>query len=352
MGKRWRKYAVGPYRLGQLKGQAVVVWTDAEGSHRRRLGVVESEVAARVKLDDWVRKVHVIRAATGATVSEVWARYVADRMLDGKQAPQFRDSWRALEPRFGSLPVDAITADICRDYTRDRIASGVSQGTVWTELTKLRSCINWAFKRRVIASAPYVWIPSKPPPKQRVLTPEEACKLIDACVMPHVRLFVVLALTTGGRKGAILSLTWDRVDFERQSIDLREPDVLDPLTKRVRKSRALVPMTAFARAALQDARASALSGHVIEWDGEPIANIRKGFDEAAKRAGLAGVTPHTLRHTSASWLASDGIEMERIARHLGHRDPNTSRQIYAKPDVESLRPAADVIDMRIRRRGA
>lgn len=35
MGKRWRKYRVGAYRLGQLHDQAVVVWTDAQGTHHR-----------------------------------------------------------------------------------------------------------------------------------------------------------------------------------------------------------------------------------------------------------------------------------------------------------------------------
>lgn len=351
MGKHWRKYAVGPYRLGQLKGQVVAVWTDANGHHRRRLGRAASEVEARALLDAWARRVALIKADAAQTVGELWAAYVQDRLADGKQAPQFKDAWRALRPRFDRLPVDAITADVCRDYTRERIAAGVSQGSVWTELTKLRSCINWAHKRRVIASAPYVWIPSKPPPKQRVLTPEEAIALMDACIMPHVRLFVLLALTTGARSGAILGLTWDRVDLARRTIDLREPEVVDPLTKRVRKGRSVVPMTDGARAALQDAKAGALSDYVIEWDGERVAKVRKGFMAAASRAGLADVTPHTLRHTAASWMASDGVEMERIARHLGHRDPNTSRQIYAKPDVESLRPAADVIDMRIRRRG-
>jgi integrase len=170
--------------------------------------------------------------------------------------------------------------------------------------------------------------------------------------MAHVKLFVILAITTAGRKGALLALTWDRVSFEHATIDLREPETIDPLTKKARKSRAIVPMTALARAALTEAKAGALTDHVIEWDGEPVKNIRKGFMAAVERAGLKDVTPHSLRHVAASWLASSGIEMELIARHLGHRDPSVTRQVYAKPDVESMRPAAEIIDMRIRRRGA
>jgi len=349
MGRKWRKYAVGKYRLQQLKGQAVVVWDDGQTRHRRRLGNANTEVEAKALLDAWARRVAIVRAEAAQTIGDLFRAYEADRIADGKQAANFRDSWRALAPRFDALPADAITADVCRDYARARLAAGVSQGTIWTELTRLRSCINWATKRGLMPRAPYVWIPTKPRSRQRVLTPAEVITLIDACVMPHTRLFVLLAITTGARSGALVSLTWDRVDFEAATIDLREPEIVDPLTKRVRKSRAIVPMTAEARAALLDAKAGALTDYVIEWDGAPIKKVRKAFMAAAARAGLADVTPHTLRHTAASWLASGGVEMERIARHLGHRDPATTRNVYAKPDVNSMRDAADVIDMQLRR---
>lgn len=354
MGKRWRKYRVGKYRLGQLHDQAVVAWRDEKGPHRRRLGLAASEVEARALLDAWIRRLALVKADSARTIGELYDSYKADRVADGKVGANFVDSWKALGPRFGSLPVDAVTADICRDYTRQRIAQGVSQGTVWTELTRLRSCLNWAAKRRVIPyPPPYVWIPKKPGPKQRVLTPEEAVALIDACVMPHVRLYVILSLTTGGRKGAILDLPWSRVDFEAATIDLRETEVPDPLTKRVRKGRGIVPMTSEARAALTEAKAGALTDYVIEWDGDaPVGNVRTGFMAAVKRAGLESVTPHTLRHTAASWAVNGGVPMEFAARLLGHRDPDTTRHHYAKVDVDSLRPAADIIDMKIRRKKA
>jgi integrase len=51
-----------------------------------------------------------------------------------------------------------------------------------------------------------------------------------------------------------------------------------------------------------------------------------------------------------TWLDEDGVPMERISKLAGHRDVNTTRTIYVKPSVETLKPAADVIDMRLRRR--
>lgn len=143
MGKRWRKYSVGKYRLGALNGQAVVCWTDEQGKdHRRRLGVAASEIDARALLDSWVSDVQIIRdkKAKSKAVAELWAAYRADRQKDGKVMINFDNDWKPLGPRFGALEVDAITADICRDYAAERERQGKSVSTTWTELTRLRSC--------------------------------------------------------------------------------------------------------------------------------------------------------------------------------------------------------------------
>jgi integrase len=129
----------------------------------------------------------------------------------------------------------------------------ISVGTVWSELLRLRSCLNWAEERHIIPFAPHVWIPRKPDPRDTVMTEGEVLLLIDNCVVPHVRLFAILAITTAGRSAAILELTSDRVDFEAGTIDLKVKEIIDPLTKKARKDRSMVKMTEEARQALLDA---------------------------------------------------------------------------------------------------
>lgn len=352
MGKRWRKYQVGKYRLGQLYGEAVVCWRDENKKpHRRRLGV-HTEVEGKAALDKFARGVKLLQERETKTLGEIWDAYKLDREKDGKLIANFENDWKALKPRFASLNVDALNADICREYAEQRRDQKKSASTIWTELLRLRSCVNWAFKRNIILIKPYVWVPDKPGGRTRVMTEAEVISLIDSCVMPHVRLFVILAISTAGRSGAICQLTWDKIDFDAGTIDLRSSEKPNPLKKTGRKGRALVPMTSEARAALLEAQKGALTDHVIEWNGEPIKKIRKGFMEAVKRAKLTEVTPHVLRHTVISWLDEDGIPMERISKLAGHRDINTTRTIYAKPGVKVLRPAAELIDIRLRRKSA
>jgi integrase len=345
MGKRWRKYANGRFRLGQLNKQAVAVWRDDYGTkHRYRLEAwTESE--GRSALDAFVRKRDRLTGDEATTIAAIYASYQADREKDGKQAANFVESWKALKGRFANLTPDDITADLCRAYTTERTNAGKSAGTAWTELTRLRSALHWAKRHRIIKEVPYVWIPQKPPAKTRVLNQAEVIRLLEGCKMPHVRLFVILALCTGGRTGALLELTWDRVDLEAGTIDLRIDEPSNPLLKTARKGRAKVPMNNLARAALQEARQGALTDFVVEWDGEPIKSVRKGFSEACRRAGLEDVTPHTLRHTAASWMESGGIPMGQISRFLGHKTESVTRNIYSKPDTKHLQPAAKILDL-------
>lgn len=347
MGRHWRKVEIGGYRLGRLNGQAVAVWRDDDGHHRYRLGHAATEAEATSLLSAFAHA-QIAAEPAAVTVGTLFRAYMDDRAKDGKRMPAFRDNWKALAPFFEELRPLQIDADLCRAYGARRIEQGVSVGTVWSELTRLRSAMNWARKRRVIAEAPYVWLPAKPAPRDRVLTPAEATKLIDACVMPHVKLFVVLALATGGRSGALLELTWDRVDFEGEVIDLRSTVThLNPLTKRAMKGRAVVPMSGMARAALAEAREGSLSNWVVEWCGEPVKSIRKGFSEACRRAKLVGVTPHTLRHSHATWAVEGGQSFYAVSRMLGHKDSRTTERIYAKPSPWHIRGVADAVGLRL-----
>ncbi|MBF0251664.1 MAG: site-specific integrase [Alphaproteobacteria bacterium] len=246
------------------------------------------------------------------------------------------DAWKRLKPHFGHLRPDQINRMTCRAYTEDRRRAGVSDGTIIKELTTLRAALRWHDKN----TPAQFEMPSAPAPRERYLTKEEFIALRDACSRPHVKLFVILALSTAGRASAILELTWDRVDFERGLIRLAIPD-----DHGRKKGRAIVPMTTMARAALEEAKRGALTNHVIEYAERPVASVKKGFGDACRRAGLEGVTPHTLRHTAAVWMAEAGTPMTEIATFLGHTDSQITERVYARYSPEYLRTAATALDL-------
>lgn len=109
-----------------------------------------------------------------------------------------------------------------------------------------------------------------------------------------------------------------------------------------RQRRAPVPIADALRPYLLEARSGATCDAVIEFAGGRVASVKTGFHAACRRAGLAGVTPHTLRHTAATWMAHGRVPMAEIARYLGDSE-RTTEKVYAKHSPDYLRGAAKVL---------
>ena len=322
------------YRIGRLNGRFTVSWWEDGKRRRYRLDARTRTDAAREAIDVIRCKVE---APEGATVADLWEAYRREKV--GRQvAHGMLHEGKAVLPHFGHLRPDQVTVETCRSYTALRRKAGKSDGTIWTEQGHLRTVFVWAFKRRLLSHAPEVERPPKPAPKDRWLTTDEIDRLLSTRMAHHIKLAIVLMLATAARVGAILELRWVRVDMERGQIDLRASDI------GPRKGRAVVPMNAMARAALQQARDAAQTEYVIEWAGQPVKSIKTGFYAAVATAGLKGVSPHVLRHTSAVHLTVAGIPMQRISQYLGHSNTSVTERTYARFSPNHMREEADVLD--------
>jgi len=125
-------------------------------------------------------------------------------------------SWRSARADFDHLAPVQITRALCRDWTARRQKAGYSLGTIHKQLAILGAALHWHDPN----TPAVVELPRQPPPRDRHLTRAEAERLLAACEGTlHLRVFVVLALTTAARHGAIVDLPWDRVSFARGTID-------------------------------------------------------------------------------------------------------------------------------------
>lgn len=272
------------------------------------------------------------------TIADLWTGR-SKELSDRPTAETMRYIGRALLPHFGPLQPDKVTVETCRDYRAFRLAQGKSDGTVWTELGHLQSTLNWAQKRQLIRQAPHVWKPSKPAPQDRYLSRAEIDKVLSLEGTPHhIRLAMLLMLSTEARVSALTELTWAQVDLDRGQINLRTPGA------NTRKGRAIVPINDGLRAALIEARAAAISDHVIEWAGKGVNSIRKGLETALKSAVLEGVSAHVFRHTAAVHMAEAGIPMSAISQYLGHSKTSVTERVYARYSPNHLKRAASVLD--------
>lgn len=184
------------FRIGRLNGRFVVMWNDAAGTRRRyRLAAHDAKTAEREARDLILRQTAPL---AGLTVAQVWDAYqieMGHRRMAGKMA----ESGRNVLPRMGHLSPGQITQDDCRGYIAHRRAQGRKDGTILTELKCLRTALRWAEGAQLIDRAPKIHLPPTPPPRDRYLTRDEVDTLLAAAIAPHIRLAMLLMLTTGGR---------------------------------------------------------------------------------------------------------------------------------------------------------
>lgn len=324
------------YRLVWFRKKWAVTWH--EGGHRFRnsLGTDSRAEADRRLARFTAAQIAAAATAKGRafTVEEAWAGYVTS-LATKPSATTAAHQWKSIGSMLGHKDAASLTEDDCARYVATRRSLGRSESTIWSELSRLRSALRWAQNKRLIDRAPKIWIPAPAAPRDLRMTREQVSAFIAACAMPHVKLFAILAATTGARMGAILSLTWDRVDFKRGLITYQDPTMF-----KTKKGRATTPINEIARIALEDAQRGAVTPFVIEWAGQRIKSVKKGLAGAGKRAGTPWVTAHVFRHSCASILAESGVSMEEIAQLLGHSDTKMVNTVYAKLSPTFLKKAA------------
>jgi integrase len=144
---------------------------------------------------------------------------------------------------------------------------------------------------------------------------------------------VRLLALTGCRKGEILTLKERKADLDARLLRLSES----------KEGYSLRPLGQAAAAVLAPLVAGlSPDDHVINngKDGGPYVGLRRAWDRIAARAELAGVTPHTLRHSFATTANTLGCSEPTIAMMLGHsRGTVTSRYVHVVDDT--LLAAAD-----------
>ncbi len=285
-------------------------------------------------------------------MTEALDRYVASRRDKILDINRLEEAAVALKLALGSLRVDQITQTQWDRYAAGRVTRPrpretkhvprpVSTGTLRREYNVLRAALRLAWKDGYLTRPPTLEAPADSAPRDRYLTKMEARKLIDAAETPHVKVFVALAIYTGARKGSILALTWDRVNFQTGMIDFQEPD-----RQLTSKKRAIVPMNNGLRDALQIAHKVAQSDYVVEYGGHAVpSGLRWSFRKLCERAGLSWQpTPHHLKHSVASWFAMDKVPIDQAADWLA-TDPVTLRRTYRKFDPTYLRSVASALDL-------
>lgn len=323
----WRDAATGLYYIR---------YTDERRISRSVSTRTRDTVAAEAFRDQFIAGRQAPLRPIEPTIGHLLDRYLADRA--GHTASTGHEwACQAIRRHIGNLRPEHLDR---RTYWLKRAKDGVGPGTIIKEVGHLRAALANAIKDKLIAAAPEIDRPSQPKAREIWISKEQAVALRRGAVMPHVRLFIVLATATAGRKEAIERLSWDRVDLTRGIVHLALPG--RPSSK---KRAAVVPISPAVVRYLKQHKAIAITNNVLEWRGKPAGSVRKGLAAAVKRAGLGKeITAHVLRHSAASWMVEAGVPTAQVARFLGDTEAMVER-VYGHHRPSYLRDAAAALTL-------
>lgn len=295
--------------------------------------------ATRQEAEKWARALETeidrglfvdISEAQRTTFGDLIARYLVEVTSSMKGAPadtiRLRAMMRKPISRWSMANLSAARIAAFRD---ERLKE-VSGGTVIRELAYISAIVNHARREwgiNVPNPVQMVRKPQSPQARSRVLTEEEAAKLLQALEPTGRRSHwtkpaVQLALATAMRRGELLALRWEYIDLEARTAFL--PDTKNGESRTVPLSTAAVQVLAVLP--------RHISGMVI-----PVKyfTLDAAFKRACKRAGLDGVRFHDLRRTAITRMAEKLPNVIELAAVSGHKSLMVLKRYY-QPKAEAL----------------
>lgn len=214
------------------------------------------------------------------------------------------------------------------------------QNTIARELVVIRNLFYHAAKRNKffgknpVAESGMIYVNDQ---KERVLSTFEEQRLLEVCPR-DLKDAIRIALNTAMRRGEIIGLRWDWLDFDENLINI-------PKTHTKTQESKKVPMNQVVRKILLERKLFVgITDFVFPSETSKTGHIYwpyRLFKSACKKVDITDLRLHDLRHTAATRLVESGIPLHTVSKLLGHSTVKITER-YSHPD-ESLRRGTDIL---------
>lgn len=325
--------------------------------------------------------------------SETWITDHAEKTLEITTVQSYRDLLtRCINPAIGHLKIARIQPVHLNklylsmsDTRKDGKPGGYSSATIRRVHALISSVFSTAVKWNVITESPCgrVTLPKTAPIGDRVkcFTPEQAGTFLEALDAQYsgsdglgtqYRLLFNLALYSGARRGELIALEWSDIDFDNMELSITKSaeKVKGEVITKAPKTRTSYRRVSLPASVVTLARKWKIeqlqyrlsigsqwngSNYVfIQWDGSRMYpdTPTKIFNKIIARHNAAApdneqlprITLHDLRHTSATLLIAQNVDIRTVSSRLGHAKTSTTMNIYAHALQQKDREAANALD--------
>ena len=241
-------------------------------------------------------------------------------------------SIKSLIKFFSSSDLNAIDTKDLDNYKSKRVVEGVKNRTINIELYCLSNMLRKAVEWNYLSTKPKIKFlkeESKPP---KYLTEHEIKTLIESSTQ-WLKPMLTVFLNTGIRRHELFNLKFKYINYARKTLTVRSDKTNDyrliPMSNELYKTILYLKDNYIHPHTNQSIKRSLNQMEYIfcNLDGSKLQGIRTSFGKACKKAGVSA-SPHTLRHTFASHLVMNGVDLVTVKELLGHSSISTT-MIYS-----------------------
>ena len=296
-----------------------------------------------------------------------YQNYVKPQIRPTTQANYEAKIYQHIIPELGKIPLNQLAQkDLQQFYARmktggrlirtEQFGKGLSDSMVRGLHAACRSALEKAVQEELIRTNPAVGckLPPKRGREMQVLSPEELQRfLIQAQAEGYYELFL-LDLCTGLRRGELLALQWDDLDFKTGTLTVNKQvyEVKGQLQVSVPKTRASIRRLVLPPGVVEVLRAYRETVDSRWMFPSPVKEdmpmtpgaVRRRLQIILERAGCKRIRFHDLRHTFATLSLESGMDVKTLSAMLGHVSAATTLDIYTHVTGDMQSEAAAKID--------
>lgn len=267
-------------------------------------------------------------------------------------------------PQFESVQISRITHQMLISFVNEKYDRRYSKNYVAKLIAVLKMLFQYAVDHGYLIKNPAEKL-KKQEEKNTVTTfwtEEEMNKFLKVAKEYAYYPAFLLALSCGCRKGEILGMTWDAIDFDNCIVNIKQiltndGKKLENKAKNQQSIRSIkIPSNVIEELRVFkqefDEKKRTLKGNFAKYNlvvssknGAPVSprNISRTMDIIIKKAGVPRITFHSLRHTHATLLMQKGVNMKVVSERLGHSDIRTTMNRYTHVAPTLQEEAAEII---------
>ncbi|MEV7321218.1 site-specific integrase [Streptomyces sp. NPDC093970] len=261
-----------------------------------------------------------------------------------------------IKPGLGGNKLDRLSVPLVQSFLNEKLLNGASVRNIHVMREVLSAALTHAQREELVNRnvARLVTLPTYEPDEVRPWSADEASHFLDTARATPYHLAFTLLMLYGLRRGEVLGIRWEDIDFAAGEIHIRQQvqhirGVLYEAPLKTKAGKRNLPLLAVIHDLLVAHRqkVSESSGLIFTAeDGTPFRpqTLSRAFLRLSQTSGLRTIRLHDLRHTANTLLKKLGVPARDRQFILGHANISTTQGIYEHDDMESRRENLEKIE--------